>query len=66
MHFHGTQKLKPIPSYQIYKGTAFDLVDKSVDFVMSKLNRFVGTRKLGPQAPVEYDHSSRSGRGGHC
>jgi len=22
---------------------------------MSKLNRFVGTRKLGPQAPVEYD-----------
>ena len=22
---------------------------------MSKLNRFVGTRKLGPEAPVEYD-----------
>ena len=55
MHFHGRQKLKPIPSYQIYKGTVFDLVDQSVDFVMSKLNRFVGTRKLGPQAPVEYD-----------
>jgi len=55
MHFHGTQKLKPIPSYQIYKGTVFDLVDKSVDFVMSKLNRFVGTREHGPQAPVEYD-----------
>lgn len=55
MHFHGTEKLKPIPSYQIYKGTVFDLVDQSVDFVMSKLNRFVGTRKLGPQAPVEYD-----------
>lgn len=32
MHFHGTQKLKPIPSYQIYKGTVFDLVDQ--------LNRF--------------------------
>lgn len=55
MHFHGTQKLKPIPSYQIYKGTIFDLVDQSVDFVMSKLNRFVGTRTQGPQAPVEYD-----------
>lgn len=55
MHFHGTRKLKPIPSYQIYKGTIFDLVDKSVDFVMSKLNRFVGTRKHGPEAPVEYD-----------
>ena len=55
MHFHGTKKLKPIPSYQIYKGTIFDMVDQSVDFVMSKLNRFVGTRKHGPQAPVEYD-----------
>jgi len=55
MHFHGAQKLKPIPSYQIYKGTVFDMVDQAVDFVMSKLNRFVGTRKHGPQAPVEYD-----------
>jgi len=27
MHFHGTRKLKPIPSYQIYKGTVFDMVD---------------------------------------
>lgn len=55
MHFHGTQKLKPIPSYQIYKGTVFDMVDQSVDFVLSKLNRSVGTRAQGPQAPVEYD-----------
>ena len=55
MHFHGKQKLKPIPSYQIYKGTVFDMVDQSVDFVMSKLNRSVGTRAHGPQAPVEYD-----------
>lgn len=55
LHFHGTQKLKPIPSYQIYKGTIFDLVDQSIDFIMSKLNRSVGTRAFGPQAPVEYD-----------
>ncbi|MBW2738885.1 MAG: DUF4062 domain-containing protein [Deltaproteobacteria bacterium] len=55
MHFHTLEKHKPIPSYQIYKGTIFDLVDKAVDFVMSKLNRSVGTRTLGPQAPVEYD-----------
>ena len=55
MHFHGFEKLKPIPSYQIYKGTLFDLADQSVDFVMSKLNRSVGTRAFGPQAPVEYD-----------
>jgi predicted HTH transcriptional regulator len=55
MHFHTLTKRKPIPSYQIYKGTLFDLVDQSVDFVLSKLNRMVGTRALGPEAPVEYD-----------
>lgn len=55
MHFHTLEKRKPIPSYQIYKGTLFDLVDQAVDFVMSKLNRSVGTRAKGPQAPVDYD-----------
>ncbi|MFH1146896.1 MAG: hypothetical protein V1736_04230, partial [Pseudomonadota bacterium] len=44
-----------IPSYQVYKGTVFDLVDQAVDFVMSKINRFVGTREHGPEAPVEYE-----------
>ena len=55
MHFHGTQVAKPIPSYQIYKGILFELVDQAVDFVMSKINRAVGTRALGPQAPVDYE-----------
>jgi len=55
MHFHGREMQKPIPSYQIYKGTVFDLVDQAIDFVMSKLNRTVGTRELGPEAPVEYE-----------
>jgi len=55
MHFHTLEKRKPIPSYQIYKGTLFDLVDQAVDFVMSKLSRSVGARAKGPQAPVEYD-----------
>ena len=26
-HFHETEVAKPIPSYQVYKGTAFDLID---------------------------------------
>ncbi len=55
MHFHGTEVRKPIPSYQIYKGTVFELVDQAVDFVMSKITRAVGTRALGPQAPVDYE-----------
>ncbi len=55
LHFHGTEVRKPVPSYQIFKGTVFDLVDQSVDFVMSKIARSVGTREHGPQAPVSYE-----------
>lgn len=54
-HFHSTEVRKPIPSYQIYKGTVFDMVDQAVDFVMSKLARRVGTRELSNQAPVDYE-----------
>jgi ATP-dependent DNA helicase RecG len=55
MHFHGTEVRKPIPSYQIYKGTVFELVNQALDFVMSKIARAVGTRATGPAAPVDYE-----------
>ena len=54
-HFHGTEVAKPIPSYQVYKGTVFALVDQAVDFVMSKVALSVGTRAESVQAPVEYE-----------
>ena len=54
-HFHGTEVAKPIPSYQVYKGTAFDLVDQAVDFVLSKIALSVGTRAESVQAPVTYE-----------
>src|SRR5207249_3603673 len=44
-----------IPSYQVYKGTAFELVDQALDFVMSKIARRVGTCALGPAVPVDYE-----------
>jgi len=55
MHFHGSTVRKPIPSYQIYKGTAFELVDQAVDFVLSKINRHIGTRAESVQAPATYE-----------
>jgi len=55
LHFHGTEVRKPIPSYQIFKGTVFDLVDQSVDFVLSKIDRSIGTREQAVQAPAEYE-----------
>jgi predicted HTH transcriptional regulator len=52
MHFHGTEIQRPVPFYRIFKGTVFGQVDMAVDFVMSKLNRSVGTRAESNQAPV--------------
>ena len=54
-HFHGITEAKPIPSYQVYKGRVFDLVDQAVDFVMSKINLAVGTRARSTAVPVEYE-----------
>ena len=55
LHFHCTEIEKPIPSYQIYKGSVFELVDQAVDFVMSKIDRRVGTRAQSTAAPVTYE-----------
>jgi len=55
MHFHGTEIQRPVPFYRIFKGTVFNQVDMAVDFVMSKLNRSVGTRAESIQAPVRYE-----------
>ncbi len=54
-HFHGTEVAKPIPAYQVYKGTAFDLVDQATDFVLSKINRSIGTRATSARAPRTYE-----------
>jgi ATP-dependent DNA helicase RecG len=55
LHYHGTIVAKPIPSYQIFKGTVFDQVDAAVDFVLSKLNRSVTPKNNSPSSAVEYE-----------
>ena len=54
-HFHGTEVHKPIPSYQVYKGTAFEVTDQALNFVLSKIDLAVGTRAKSVQAPVAYE-----------
>ena len=54
-HFHGTEITKPIPSLQAYKGDVFQLVNQAVDFVLSKIDAWVGTRETSTQVPVEYE-----------
>ena len=55
MYYHGTMPHKPTPSYQIYHGTLFDMIDQAVDFVLSKIDRTVGIRNVSKQAPVTYE-----------
>lgn len=55
MHFHGTVVERPAPSLQIFKRTLTDQLDQGADFVLSKLNRSVGTREQGAEAPVSYE-----------
>jgi ATP-dependent DNA helicase RecG len=55
LRFHGTEIRKPIPAYSSFRGTIFELIDQAVDFVMSKVDRAVGTRARGNQAPETYE-----------
>ncbi len=53
--FHGTIVEKPIPSYKVFKGDVFELVDQAVDFVLSKLDYSVGTRAQAVSIPGKYE-----------
>jgi ATP-dependent DNA helicase RecG len=55
LHFHGTEKQKPIASQQPYEGRLFEVIDQAVEFVLGKLDRSVGTRSKSSQAPVEFE-----------
>ena len=54
-HFLGTEKRKPIASQQPYEGRLLEVIDQSVEFVLGKLSRSVGTRAESTQAPVEFE-----------
>lgn len=46
----GTTFEKPFPSYHIYHGTVFEQVDQSLDFVMSRVDHWVGARDAAKSA----------------
>ncbi|MBE6417349.1 MAG: DUF4062 domain-containing protein [Akkermansiaceae bacterium] len=53
--FYGTRISKPMVSQQIFGGTLFEMVDKALDFVMSRLDSYVGTRERSNIAPVKVE-----------
>jgi len=54
-YFYGTEVVKPIPSYKVFKGDVFELVDQTVDFVLSKLDFSIGTRSEEISIPSKYE-----------
>jgi predicted HTH transcriptional regulator len=55
LRFHGTEVAKPIPNQQVYRGTSFSVVDKSVDFVMDCLARRVEPSATSVASDVSYE-----------
>jgi predicted HTH transcriptional regulator len=53
--FYGNKVEKPIRNYQVYSGSLFEMIDKAVGFVMSRIDARVGTRDHSTDAPVEYE-----------
>jgi ATP-dependent DNA helicase RecG len=54
-HFLGTEKRKPIASQQPYEGRLIEIIDQSVEFVLGKIDRSVGTHATSTQAPVAFE-----------
>ena len=55
LHFHGTEKRKPIASQQPYEGRLIEVIDEAVEFVLGKIDRRVGTHAASTQAPVTFE-----------
>ena len=54
-HFHGREATRPIPSYQVYRGDVFELVDQAVGFVLGRIDRCVGTREESTRVSAAYE-----------
>jgi predicted HTH transcriptional regulator len=54
-HFHGYDKVKPIPNYQVYNGDVFQLINQAVNFVLSSIAVSTGVRDKGVEVDVEYE-----------
>jgi len=55
VHCHGTAYGRPFASQHNYDGDLFAQADQARDFVLSKVNRAVGTREKSLRVPVTYE-----------
>jgi ATP-dependent DNA helicase RecG len=54
-YFQGNIVEKPIPSYKVFQGDVFELVNQAEDFILSKLDYSVGTRSENTDIPGQYE-----------
>ncbi len=54
-HFHGLIIEKPIPDYKEFGGTVFEMAEKALDFVLSKISLATGTRSEGTRVATTYE-----------
>lgn len=52
VQFFGDVVEKPLPAYQICRGTVFEMIDQATAFVMSRIDNWTGTRAGGETASV--------------
>lgn len=53
--FYGNEIVKPIPAYQVYKGDVFQLIDQTIDFIISRINFFVSDRSKSVNVTTTYE-----------
>ena len=56
VQFFGNVVEKPLPAYQICRGTLFEMIDQATAFVMDRVDLAVGTRAEGNTASVPTDY----------
>jgi len=55
VHFYSNRVEKPISSYKVLKGSVFELIDQSVEFILQKLDYSIGTRTEHISIPGRYE-----------
>ncbi len=52
---HGTEYRRPFASLQVYGGDLFEQADQAANFVLSRIDRAIGTRAVSLTAPATYE-----------
>lgn len=55
MHFPGIEPVRPALSQNVMEGPLFNQIEDTVEFVMTRLARQVGTRDAGPRLATVFD-----------